>query len=499
LNGTYVFQAGGVDAVGPVYAAGTLAFDGNGNITSGVLDANSASGTVVANMSSISGTYSVTADGRGLMTLTGTGIETSVPFALAISKDGSKGKFIEFDGKAAVAGTFEKQTAGALSGTYTFRLSGFEVSSAAANCAGKPACYMGEVGVLTVPSSGTALAGFADANLTNGNSYPTGAFGGTFNAPTSGRGTMTVNLRNGTPVSLVYYVVSPNKFFMASANTETSEIFAGQAESQGTLAAFSGDYTFLLDHAATPTTGTFEKTGRMSLASGAITQGSEAEDLSSSAVQDQSFDFSGGTYTDPTAGPQGQGTISGIVTSTGVPLNRYFVYYAVDSTKAYMLQTTANCTQAGVNTCDGGAFRAAIGEFEGGGSTLLPVSGDFIFSSNELGELVLGNCSPCGQNLQVGQLVSDGSGGFSGIVDAVKHAGAGTSAIISSIPVSSTMLGSVPTALCATSTCTFEHGWTPSNFQALAITNYLVYVRSDGNKAVLLGYQPDIDGVMDLQ
>ena len=423
------------------------------------------------------------------MTVTAVGSSTSTLYRFVISHDGTKGKVIEFDGIAAAAGTFEKQTAGALSGTYTFRLGGVEMNSTAANCTGKPACYMGEIGVMTVPGSGTVLTGYADANLTNGNSFATNAFAGTINAPTGSRGTMSITLRNATVVPLVYYIVSPNKLFVVS--TSSTEVLAGQAETQGALSAFVGDYTFLLDHAATLTTGTFEKTGRMTLAGGAVTSGSEAEDLSSSTIQDQSFAFSSGTYTDPNATVTGQGTISALVTASAP--NRNFVYYAVNATKSYLLETTANCGSP-TSTCSSGAFRAAIGELQGGGSVALPVAGNFIFSSVEIGELSVG-----GQNLQVGQLISDGNGNLSGIVDAVKHAG-GSDAAATTVAVSSTALDStLPTGLCSTTSCPFEYGFTPANFAALAVQNYLVYVRPDGTGGVLLGYQPDIDGYIDQQ
>ena len=488
LSGTYAFMLQGIDTVGPVYATGTFTSDGNGNITGGSIDSNSSAAGVLS--AGLTGTYSITPDGRGQMTITATGSSSGTLYSFVISKDGSKGKVIEFDGKAASAGTFEKLTAGTLSGTYTFRLSGVELNSTAANCVSKPACYMGEIGVMTMPTSGTVLAGVADANLTNGNSYTSNAFAGTINAPSGSRGTMSVILRNGTSVNLVYYIVSPSKFYMVS--TGSTELLAGQAETQATLAAFSQDYVFLLDHAATLTTGTFEKTGRMTLAGGLITSGSEAEDLSSSAVQDQSFALSGGTYTDPTAGPNGQGTISAIVTATGIPPNRNFVYYAVNAQKAYLLETTSNCGNP--STCSGGAFRAAIGEMVGGGNVALPVAGDFMFSSVEVGELSIG-----GQNLQVGQLISDGNGNLTGIVDAVKHAG-GSDAAATTVVVSSTSLDStLPTGLCSTTSCPFEYGFTPSNFAALAVQNYLVYTRPDGTGGVLLGYQPDIDGYIDAQ
>ena len=224
------FALQGIDTVGPAYATGTITADGNGNITAGSTGFEFR-GQRRNFCDMLTGTYSVTADGRGQMTVTAVGSITSTLYRFVISHDGTKGKVIEFDGIAAAAGTFEKQTSGALSGTYTFRLGGVEMNSTATNCTGKPACYMGEIGVMTVPGSGTVLTGYADANLTNGNSFATNAFAGTFNAPTGSRGTMSITLRNATVVPLAYYVVSPNKLFVVS--TSSTEVLAGQAETQG--------------------------------------------------------------------------------------------------------------------------------------------------------------------------------------------------------------------------------------------------------------------------
>jgi len=475
LTGTYVFAMQGVDAIGPVYAVGTFTADGNGNITAGQLDVNSAKKGVLASGSSISGTYTITADGRGQMSVTGTGVGTNVPFRFVISKDGTRGKMIEYDGVTAIAGTFEQQTAGTPAGKYVFRLGGLELDSTPQ--------YMGEVGLMTV--SGTTLGGVADANLNGGVSYTNRGFSGTFNAAISSRGTATMTLVNNVSVNFVYYVVSPSKFYLVSSETGSgAELLAGVAEKQGTLGILGGDYMFLLDHAATPATGTFEKTGRMTLNANILAQGSEAEDLSSSSVQDESFPFTGGSYLDPDV--NGRGTISTAITANVQP-NRFFVYYAIDSTRAYMMETTANCGNP--STCSGGAFRAAIGELEGGGSVTLPVAGSFIFSSIELGEANM---------LQIGQLVSDGSGHLTGIADIVNHAGDQTMVGISSAAVNSTALGNVPTGLCSTA-CPFEFGFTPSNVSNLSVKDYLVYVRPDGNRTVLLGYQPDIDGYIDIQ
>lgn len=488
FTGTYAFQLQGIDTVGAGYAAGTITSDGNGNITGGEIDLNTASGvsagTAPFNGSISSGTYSIGIDGRGTMSVTYNG--TTIPFLVVISKDGSRGRLIESDGKATVAGTFEKQasTIAQPSGTSVFRLSGLELDSGGAQ-------YMGEVGVMTV--TGSSVTGFSDGNIRGGHNWAEQPVtGASLTAPDAhGRGTVSMTFAAGASLSSVitvdfaYYVVSANKFFLVSTDTGSGmELMAGQAETQTAPAPLTAsDYTFLLDHAATPTTGTFEKTGRMTLSSLIVTSGSEAEDLSSNTVQDQSlqFDATSSTYTNPDA--NGRGMINtNVVASTGVTLlARDFVYYAVSANKAYMMETTCP-------SCSAGAFRAAIGELDGGGSAANLASGDYIFTSYELGEANM---------LQIGQLVSDGAGHLSGVVDIVNHAGA-SNMQISEAAVGSTSLGSVPASLCLTA-CPFESSFTPSNITSLSVINYLVYGKSDGTGAVLLGYNPDIDGYIDLQ
>ncbi|HET7892215.1 MAG TPA: hypothetical protein VFL34_11845, partial [Candidatus Sulfotelmatobacter sp.] len=274
--GSYAFQLRGIDSVGAAYAAGTIISDGSGNITGGEVDLNTASGVSTGaapfNGSISSGTYTIGMDGRGTMSVTYNG--TTIPFLVVISHDGSRGKLIESDGKATVAGTFERQTSVAQpSGISVFRLTGLELDSAGPE-------YMGEIGVLTV--SGSTVSGFSDGNIRGGHNWAEQPVtGASLTAPDAqGRGTVTLTFAAGVALSstftvdFVYYVVSASKFYLVSTDSGSGmELMAGQAESQATPAPLAAsDYTFLLDHAATPTTGTFEKTGRMTLSGLSVTK-----------------------------------------------------------------------------------------------------------------------------------------------------------------------------------------------------------------------------------
>jgi hypothetical protein len=61
LNGSYAFTLTGFDTGRPVFESGSIVADGNGNITGGVEDIN---GSTVATSITLSGDYSVTADGH---------------------------------------------------------------------------------------------------------------------------------------------------------------------------------------------------------------------------------------------------------------------------------------------------------------------------------------------------------------------------------------------------------------------------------------------------
>src|SRR5258705_5768845 len=97
LNGNYAFSFSGIHgnaSVASTYAAvGRFTADGAGNITNGELDTNGVGiGTFVAQ--AFTGTYSIGADHRGVMTFTGPG--GSLRFAFAMLANGNA-HLIEFD------------------------------------------------------------------------------------------------------------------------------------------------------------------------------------------------------------------------------------------------------------------------------------------------------------------------------------------------------------------------------------------------------------------
>jgi hypothetical protein len=167
LNGTYVVSFSGTDISGGYASffalAGTLTANGTGQITSGTLDLidpalGSTFGTgYTFSRLPVSGSYSVTADGRGSgsisMTVDGNPVTMGLDFALASS---SHGLISRFDSGGSGSGTLDaanEVAQGALVGSYAFGLDG--VDAAAEN-------YLSTAGAVTLDANGNISSGVQD-------------------------------------------------------------------------------------------------------------------------------------------------------------------------------------------------------------------------------------------------------------------------------------------------------------------------------------------------
>ncbi|HEX9345069.1 MAG TPA: hypothetical protein VF900_04045, partial [Candidatus Acidoferrum sp.] len=114
LNGNYAFTFSGMSGNGSfssVFAAvGRFTADGVGNLTNGQLDTNAVGGGGAAQ--AFTGTYSIGADNRGLMTLNFSGSSAKLAFAMLAN---GNAQFIEFDASGGAgtigSGTMEKADA----------------------------------------------------------------------------------------------------------------------------------------------------------------------------------------------------------------------------------------------------------------------------------------------------------------------------------------------------------------------------------------------------
>ena len=110
IKGNYVFSLSGVGTSGlPFYLVGAVTADGNGNITAGEADWNSvALGYIRVPASTITGTYSVGSDGRGVLNLNMPALNTQFSYALAL-KALDNAVLNEIDGQV-IAGTGNLET-----------------------------------------------------------------------------------------------------------------------------------------------------------------------------------------------------------------------------------------------------------------------------------------------------------------------------------------------------------------------------------------------------
>ena len=217
LSGNYAFSFSGLSGNGTtssVYAAvGRFTADGAGNLTNGELDTNGANGTAVA-AQSFTGTYSIGADNRGVMTLAIAG--STVKLAFAMTANGNA-QFIEFDASGGAgkigSGTMEKVDVTAynttrITGDYAFGAAGSDNTNNRAAIEGR----------FTSNGAGTLANAAGDLNA-YGTSFPMNftAASYTVSNTATGRGTMHLAFTfGGTPASLnfAFYIVNSGKLFV---------------------------------------------------------------------------------------------------------------------------------------------------------------------------------------------------------------------------------------------------------------------------------------------
>ncbi len=207
LEGGYAFYYRGFDGGDPYFMVGRLDADGSGAIVNGVVDVHFPGNVYQASIP-FAGTYTVSADGRGTMSLNadlGAGPIT-MPMRFVISNSSSV-NIVGFDDTGSAWGGMRKEdpvtvTAG-LSGTYVYKMDGFteQLSTVAA------------AGMLTAASTGGITEGLEDINL--GGTASSLAFTGTWaiNAG-SHRGAITLTLTDGPSIFYFYPVDSSTAFFI---------------------------------------------------------------------------------------------------------------------------------------------------------------------------------------------------------------------------------------------------------------------------------------------
>ena len=226
LKGNYAFTLTGINGNGAVSsisaAVGTFNADGAGNLTSGELDTNGVGSGAALNAQAFTGTYTIGADNRGVMTWNLPG--GAAKFAFAMTADGNA-RFIEFDASAGSgtigSGTIESADANAfntvsVTGDYAFGVAGLDNSNNRAAIIGRFASN----------GTGTLTNAAGDLNA-YGTSYALSFTGASYNVSDTktGRGTMNLAFTFGgasANLNFVFYIVNAKRLLAMERDTVTS-------------------------------------------------------------------------------------------------------------------------------------------------------------------------------------------------------------------------------------------------------------------------------------
>ncbi len=196
VSGPFVLTLAGSIGGGPFVAGAVITSDGAGNITSGTEDLNR-NGAVNQNVS-VTGTYSIAANGRGTLT-TNSNIGTA-NFAAYPSTGGVQ--LLELDAVATGSATAQPAgpfSTGTINGTYGLNLSGVNLNAAT---------QFDSIAQFTADGTGH-LKGTLDLN--NSGALSAGlALNGTYTLAANGRGTATLNAANNT-LNLAFYAAGGSR------------------------------------------------------------------------------------------------------------------------------------------------------------------------------------------------------------------------------------------------------------------------------------------------
>ena len=218
LSGTYAFTFSGMSsnsgASSAFAAVGRFTADGAGNLANGELDSNGVIAGTAVRAQAFTGTYSIGADNRGVMTWNVSGNSLQFVFALTVS---GGAQFIEMNASGSsgtiVSGTLERVDTTAyrvsqITGDYAFGLAGLDPLNNRATITGR--FTSDGAGTLNNPAGDLDAYGTIDPmNFTSANYSVTDT--------TTGRGTMNLTFTFGgaaANLNFVFYVVNSDKLFV---------------------------------------------------------------------------------------------------------------------------------------------------------------------------------------------------------------------------------------------------------------------------------------------
>ncbi len=244
LKGQYAFLMSGTElcSMSPSFftRAGSFTADGSGHITGGLEDVNVCTG--VFTLQFTNSTYSITADGRGTLSLTNSTGTTNYSITLSSA---TAGVIAETDVNLTASGSFQRQNVAAFSdlaiiGGYVFDFAGITATP-------NPESVIGRFDAV---GGGVITSGLFDSNVagtpSGQQSFPAGAF---YKLDTNGDG---INFGRGTANiaghNFAYYIVDATRLKLLG--TDFPAAFAGEAFAQQnisfTAASLNSGFAFLL-------------------------------------------------------------------------------------------------------------------------------------------------------------------------------------------------------------------------------------------------------------
>lgn len=225
LNGSYVFGSRADDSSGlnAQNTVGVFTAGGSGTISTGMLDSVQ-DGNIVAQGTSLSGTYAVSSNGRVTVTLTPSGSNNIQQVFWMVGP--ARAYLLTDDTTKVEDGTLDQQqgssfSASSLNGQYAFTMDGLEFTSAGT-------VYLTRVGWIIWNGSGTLTWNEAVNNSAAGFNAP-GNLPGTYSASSNGRVAATVNNLSVNSNDIVVYLVSGSQAYMLQ-NDSGVEIVGSMAK-----------------------------------------------------------------------------------------------------------------------------------------------------------------------------------------------------------------------------------------------------------------------------
>jgi hypothetical protein len=237
LKGTYVISTSGFDSVNGflIATAGTITADGNGTFTAGTLDVNDADpslGGQLFGQPITSGSYNVSADGRGTATINTT--LGAFGFAFVLTSD-AHGLITQFDQNGSGSGTLDLQTPITQSqlSSYAFTFIGFDSG----------ANILGTGGAFSLDSGGTVTGGVQDFN-DGGTVYSAlPVTGNMVLGADGGSGTATISTGTFGVLTFDFYVIDSTHLKLIETDLLPAPVVSGDMFAQAALPAGTEVFT----------------------------------------------------------------------------------------------------------------------------------------------------------------------------------------------------------------------------------------------------------------